>query len=219
MLIVCSQVRRWIECIPFHSIQFNSIPLFYSILFYSILFYSTILRCLYSILFYSIPFYSILPYSDVSVLFYSIILFYSILFYSTILRCFFPFAIWKASIWNTFKSSSSYLYHGFYFHWTFILTNAQWRHNGPDDVWKSPALRLFTPPFIQAQIKENIKAPRHWPLCGEFTGDRWIPRTKGQYRGKCFHLMTSSCWKISEYIFMVHVAFGLHGCTRWRYLS
>ena len=20
----------------------------------------------------------------------------------------------------------------------------------------------------------------HWPLCGEFTGDRWIPRTKGQ---------------------------------------
>ena len=23
--------------------------------------------------------------------------------------------------------------------------------------------------------------------------DRWIPRTKGQWRGKCFHLMTSSC--------------------------
>ena len=31
-----------------------------------------------------------------------------------------------------------------------------------------------------AQIKENIKAPRHWPLCGEFAGDRWIPRTNGQ---------------------------------------
>ena len=27
---------------------------------------------------------------------------------------------------------------------------------------------------------------------GEFTGDRWIPRTNGQLRGKCFHLMTSS---------------------------
>ena len=25
--------------------------------------------------------------------------------------------------------------------------------------------------FIQTQIKENIKAPRHWPLCGEFTGE------------------------------------------------
>ena len=29
-------------------------------------------------------------------------------------------------------------------------------------------------------VKESIKAPRQWLLCGEFTGDRWIPRTKGQ---------------------------------------
>ena len=28
--------------------------------------------------------------------------------------------------------------------------------------------------------KKNIKAPRHWPLCGEFTGDRWILHTNGQ---------------------------------------
>ena len=66
-----------------------------------------------------------------------------------------------------------------------------------DDVipcWrlKTPASRLFTQSFIQALIKENIKAPRHWPLCGKFTGDRWISRTNGQLRGKCFHLMTSS---------------------------
>ena len=40
---------------------------------------------------------------------------------------------------------------------------------------KSPVSRLFTQPFIQKQIEENTKAPRHWPLCGEFTGDRWIP--------------------------------------------
>ena len=46
--------------------------------------------------------------------------------------------------------------------------------------------------LFKAQIKENIKAARHWLLWGEFTGDRWIPRKKGQYRGKCFHLMTSS---------------------------
>ena len=43
---------------------------------------------------------------------------------------------------------------------------------------KSPASSLFAQPFIQTQIKESIKAPRHWPLCGEFTGDRWIPRPK-----------------------------------------
>ena len=58
---------------------------------------------------------------------------------------------------------------------------------------KSPASWLFTQSFIQTQIKENIKAPRHWPLCGEFTGDQWIPRTNGQLYGKCFHLMMSSC--------------------------
>ena len=49
---------------------------------------------------------------------------------------------------------------------------ARWRLK-----WR--ATRLFTQPFIQAQIK-NITAPRHWPLCGEFTGDRWIPRTNGR---------------------------------------
>ena len=34
--------------------------------------------------------------------------------------------------------------------------------------------------YSGAQVKENNKAPRHWPLCGEFTGDRLIPRTNGQ---------------------------------------
>ena len=42
------------------------------------------------------------------------------------------------------------------------------------------SLMIVTQLFIQAKIKENIKAPRHWPLLGEFTGDQWIPRTKGQ---------------------------------------
>ena len=28
--------------------------------------------------------------------------------------------------------------------------------------------------------QRNIKVPRHWPLCREFTGDRWIPRPNGQ---------------------------------------
>ena len=42
----------------------------------------------------------------------------------------------------------------------------------PITMTSSSASRLFTKPFIQAQIKENIKAPHHWPLYGEFTGDR-----------------------------------------------
>ena len=46
---------------------------------------------------------------------------------------------------------------------------------------KSPASRLFTQPFIQTQIKENTKAPRHWPLCGEFTGTGEFPAQRASY--------------------------------------
>ena len=31
---------------------------------------------------------------------------------------------------------------------------------------------MFTQLFVQTQTKENIKAPRHWPLWGEFAGAR-----------------------------------------------
>ena len=40
---------------------------------------------------------------------------------------------------------------------------------------KSPASRLFSQQFIQAQMTENMKAPRHWPLCGEFIGTDEFP--------------------------------------------
>ena len=43
---------------------------------------------------------------------------------------------------------------------------------------KSPASRLFTLPFGQAQIKETQKIC-HCPLWGEFTSERWFLRTKG----------------------------------------
>ena len=64
----------------------------------------------------------------------------------------------------------------------------QWHRNKRQSRPKSPASR-----FVQVQIKESIKAPRHWLLWGEFTVDQWIPHTKGQWRGKCFNSMTSSC--------------------------
>ena len=34
---------------------------------------------------------------------------------------------------------------------------------------------------IQTQIKENIRAPRHWPLCGEFTGTGEFPAQRASY--------------------------------------
>ena len=67
---------------------------------------------------------------------------------------------------------------------------------------KSPAYRLFAQSSVQAQMKENIKAPHYWPFWGESTGDRRIALTKGQQRGKCFHLLTSS-WQLPYRITLV----------------
>ena len=37
---------------------------------------------------------------------------------------------------------------------------------------------IVTQPSVQAQIKGNFIAPRHWPFWGEFTCDWWIPCKK-----------------------------------------
>ena len=79
----------------------------------------------------------------------------------------------------------------------------QWRHKRRDGV-SNHQLQ----PFIQTQINGNIKAPRHWPLCGEFNGDRWIPRINGQLHGKCFNLMTLSLLST-----LVALCGGNHGTT------
>ena len=65
--------------------------------------------------------------------------------------------------------------------WTITVTS-QWRR------WdlKSPATRLFAQPFVQAQIKENIKVLHRWPLWRQSTSDRWISLTKGPITGKMF---------------------------------
>ena len=49
------------------------------------------------------------------------------------------------------------------------------RHNARDDVSNHQPRECLLNRLFKAQIKENIKAPRHWPLWG----DRWIPRAKG----------------------------------------
>ena len=56
----------------------------------------------------------------------------------------------------------------------------QWRHNERDAVSNHRRLGCLLQQFVQAHTNKNIKAPRHWPLSGEFPGDRWIPLSKGQ---------------------------------------
>ena len=76
---------------------------------------------------------------------------------------------------------TKYIYHiGIYGICCLVLHALQWRHNDLDDVSNHRPHDCLFNRLFKTQIKENIKAPRHWPLGGEFTGDRWIPRTKGQ---------------------------------------
>ena len=55
-----------------------------------------------------------------------------------------------------------------------------WCHNERDGISNQQPHDCLLNRLFKVQIKENIQALRHWPLCGEFTGDRWIPLTKGQ---------------------------------------
>ena len=97
------------------------------------------------------------------------------------------------------QTLAHYSYFAVLFSWGLVLHNC--------DVTMSAMVSQITSLMIvystvnQALIEENIKAPCHWPLWGEFTGDRWIPLTKGQWNGKCFHLMTSSCGWFYPYHF------------------
>ena len=55
-----------------------------------------------------------------------------------------------------------------------ITVTSQWAQR----CLKSRASPWFAQLLVQAQIEEHIKAQLHWPLWGEFTGDRWIPPQK-----------------------------------------
>ena len=49
-----------------------------------------------------------------------------------------------------------------------ITVTSQWAR------WRLK-LRLLIQPFVQTQIKENVKAPHHWPLWGKVTGTGEFP--------------------------------------------
>ena len=50
-----------------------------------------------------------------------------------------------------------------------------WRHNGRDGVSNHQPHDCLLNRLFRVQIKENIKAPRHWLSCGELTDDRLTP--------------------------------------------
>ena len=74
---------------------------------------------------------------------------------------------------------------------------------------KSPASRLFAQSFIQAQIKENIKSPRHWPVCGnspvigEFSAQRVSNAVNVSIWWR--HRNSYQCWDVFRQVMYVYV--------------
>ena len=61
-------------------------------------------------------------------------------------------------------------------HATVQRKSLQWPHYEYEGVSNHRRIDCL----LNRLIKENNKALRHWPLWGEFTGDRLIPRINGQ---------------------------------------
>ena len=60
-----------------------------------------------------------------------------------------------------------------------VCVSLWWRHNDHDNVSNhQPHECLLNRLF---RIKENIRAPRHWPLCGKFTGTGEFPAQRASY--------------------------------------
>ena len=85
------------------------------------------------------------------------------------------------SIYLNVSSYCTVKYYFFNHQWStsaFNITMTSW---WPRWRLQSTASRLFTQPFSQTHIKETIKAPLYWPLCGEFTGTGEFPSQRASY--------------------------------------
>ena len=75
----------------------------------------------------------------------------------------------------------------FYFSISFVSMSLQWSHNGRDSVSNHQPHDCLLNRLFRRRSKKTSK-PRVTGLCAGNS-----PVTGGQLRGKCFHLMTSSC--------------------------
>ena len=71
-------------------------------------------------------------------------------------------------------------------------------HN--DVIMTTIASWITTLTIVYSTVYSDADQRKHQSSASlAFLWDRWIPRTKGQLRGRCFHLMTSSCMLMFRY--------------------
>ena len=99
-----------------------------------------------------------------------------------------------------------------------VHESLQWRRDERDSVSNHQPHDCLFNCLFRRRSKKNIKAPCHWPLCGEFTGDRWIPRTKASNAEnfsiwwRHHDILTPPC--LSNPIYWCHLSMK---CAQWIY--
>ena len=97
----------------------------------------------------------------------------------------------------TWSHKCTYIFNRTIHHVIYVMCcTLLWRHNGCDGV-SNQKPTILTQPFIQAQIKENIKAPRHWPLWGGGI-HRWLVNSPHIW------LVTPKMSPFDDVIMMIH---------------
>ena len=86
-----------------------------------------------------------------------------------------------------------------------MATSSQWRHNDHGGVSNHQPHGCLLNRLDQRKHQSSASLAFVWGI----HRDRWIPRTKGQLRGKCFHLMTSS-WLGHDGLIMISNKIYIH---------
>ena len=100
-------------------------------------------------------------------------------------------------------------------HWRILLTKGRqcdnakslsisWRQHYTDVIVTTIASQITSLTVVYSTVYSDADQRKHQSSASlayvwGHHRDRWIPRTKGQLRGKCFHLMTSS-WACACYV-------------------
>ena len=117
--------------------------------------------------------------------------------------CLYPLP-WLPVIWRFQKPYGCLATLGEFSKWVFgRLWICGWRVNSVqyhnDDVIMTPmAPQITRLAVVYSIVYSGVDKKKHQSSASlafvrGIHRDRWIPRSKGQLRGKCFHLMTSSC--------------------------
>ena len=109
----------------------------------------------------------------------------------------------KNGIWYYFQSVNYHFGHGDNYWVLFLYISDKTKQCKPtsrynDVIMTTMASQITNLTVVYSTVYSDADKRKHQSSASlafvwGIHRDRWIPRTKGQLRGKCFHLMTSSC--------------------------